>query len=118
VLSAPHLAGYAADTASTELLKRLLALDILARATDEITRRGHTQSDNAFAYALAVRMGVRLKLEAPEATRTFFANPAFTAEELWAANALYPQVPSDAQSALREALAVLNVILRDRPPGP
>jgi len=115
-LPAPHLAGYAADTASTELLKRLLALEILARATDEITRRGRTQSDNAFAYALAVRMGVRLKLEAPEATRIFFANPAFTVEELWAANALYPQVPSDVQAVLHEALAVLNVILRDRPP--
>jgi len=115
-LPSPHLAGYPADSASMELLKRLLALDILARATDEITRRGYTQSNNAFAYALGVRMGVRLKLEAPEATRIFFAKPGFTAEELWAANTLSLQVRSDAQAALHEALAMLNVILRDQPP--
>ncbi len=115
---APHLAGYPADTASTELLKHLLALETLTRATDEITRRGQTQSDNAFAYALAVRMGVRLKLEAPEAATIFFANPAFTTEELWAANTkpLYPQAPYDQQAVLHQALAMLNVILRDQPP--
>lgn len=111
-LASPHQAGYPADEASRELLRRGLALDLLARTAN-------VQRDNAFAYALAARLGARLGLEAPEIANVYYAPTTFTAEMLWGMNYLGadgPLIVPLQQTELQQALAILNVLLRDQTP--
>ncbi len=117
-LPSPHGVGYPADPASTDLYRRALAAQILARAANSLALSygGRDQSHNAFLYALVERMAVRLKLEPPKMAETYFANSVFTVDQLWGrSDDSTWDSPYAKHEAVSEALATLNRLLRDRP---
>jgi hypothetical protein len=113
ILASPHAVGYPADAAGTDLFKRVLAVELLAKTAHAIAP---DSSNNEFLYALVERMAVRLKLEPPKVAEMYFPNPQFTAEDLWGNNQQGTPTSPLGDGRLRGALALLNRLLRDSPP--
>lgn len=110
-LASPHAVGYPADAASADLLKRTIAIEVLAQAARQIAP---DSGNNEFLYALVERMAVRLKLEPSKVTEMHFVNPGLVVEDLWGNSG--PETPYLRGERLRGALAIVNRLLRDQPP--
>jgi hypothetical protein len=114
LLASPHAAGYANDAASADLFRRAVAIQVLFAAADKLTftNGGLNPIGNAFFYALVTRMSARLGLDAPDVTRLHTANTRLTIEQLWSVNAIFRAWGQP--EAVRGALAVMNVLLKDQ----
>jgi len=114
-VAAPHAAGYPADAASANLFRRAIATQVLFAAADKLTFAydGLNPIGNAFFYALVARMSARLGLDAPGVARLHTANTRFTVEQMWSVNTTFRAWGQP--EAVRGALAVMNVLLQDRP---
>jgi hypothetical protein len=87
----------------------------LFAAADKLTFAydGLNPIGNAFFYALVARMSARLGLDAPGVARLHTANTRFTVEQMWSVNTTFRAWGQP--EAVRGALAVMNVLLQDRP---
>jgi len=110
--ASPHAAGYPADAASADLLKRVIALETLTNAAHQIAP---DSGNNGFLYALVERMAVRLKLEPSIVTEMRFVNPLLVVEDLWGTSNSGQEPPYLGGERLLGALAVVNRLLQDQP---
>jgi hypothetical protein len=112
-IASPYAAGYPADAASADLLRRAIALDVLSQTAKALSlaRGGQDTSHNAFLYALAARMAARLHLDRVPVAGLLTAATPISSGEMWQ----WQSSQAGAPAALRAALAVMNYLLLDRP---
>jgi len=111
----PHAVGYPADEASADLLKRAMAVWLLAQTANRLVGEGvYDHQGNAFLYALVARMAARLGVETPNALQMFVTPAPFSVGEARDLDASLGW-RRDLSLPLHGALAVLNVLLKDQP---
>jgi WD40 repeat protein len=114
-LVSPQLIGYPADTASTDHLKRVAAIQALLVLADRLIG-GADQTHNGFFYALVARASVRLGLDSPSLLGEYNAPFSLTAADLWHgqrnSGIVFDALPPD---DMQRALVILNWLLRDQP---
>jgi hypothetical protein len=76
IIQSPRQAGYPADPASAEWLRRAIAIQLLNRLAEQISRQRPGQPGNALRLALVARMGAQLGLEPPSVLTATHAAPA------------------------------------------
>jgi len=115
-LPSPHAAGYPADNASAALLKRAIALQVLAQTAQHLTFAdgGIDRSQNAFLHALVARKAAGLGLEDLSVVKNLPPTESLGLDILWDMNYAYPPEKYRAE-ALREALSLLNKLLPGDP---
>jgi len=113
ILPLPHLSGYPADEPSAALLKRAIALQLLAHVAVRLSNSNYAyHPDNAFLYTLVARTAARLGLEdSGLPTRT--SQPQYTADILWDLKQLPDSAITPARRAamLDSALLIVNQLL-------
>lgn len=115
-LSAPHQVGQPTGAAGLDLWKRVIATRALAQLARQLARLGPSSppEDSPFFYALLARASGRLAIDTASRVESVRRSAAEHFQQLW----WYGGASSAADSAqrVRDALALLNGLLRDQPP--
>jgi hypothetical protein len=119
-LPAPYRAGAPTDAAGVAEYRQMATQTLLAYTAQQLYRHApntDTAERNAFVFALAARLSVRLGLEAPEALNiTALAAPLNAMDALWNADhfGVWDE-PTQRQTALRAALILMDAVLAGEP---
>ncbi|MGH2524043.1 MAG: hypothetical protein ACRDH2_16170 [Anaerolineales bacterium] len=109
LVSSPHAAGYPAEAAGADLLKRGIAAQALFATADQLTfKRDYVeQPGNAFYYALVARLSASLGVDGEGITYLRTVRGRVRLDGLWANRTGSGRRPNEA----RIALVLLNTLL-------